>query len=637
MSLDGAGSWRLDGNMRHGPSRSGVPSWASSAPWTGPSPLGPALPLVLALLCACGAGTPEGEVPLPALGSTPEAGAKFAALARTWTFGSRDQRQKLDGDLSRFEQRYPEDGLVLRSLLYRAWNALERGDLALTRQLVRRPLNGPPGVTRDQATLLLGAAERRDGHPREAIAKLEPLLDKLIDPVATALLDEELVMAALGAGERQKALRYMALWLRETDRGGRAETAAKIEALLANLSATDLRAALEPAPGDPQEPLAEDMQRLLVDRLAALAEAASDDVLARALLDRWGQLLGERGEDIARLATDTARARVTPGTIGLVMALGSAELRHRSVEVAAGMAFGLGIPGSGARLVSRDGHATAADVASAVGELVADGAAVIVAGIDPALLAPTAALAQSEALPMILLTAPTDLVVEHNPYVFVLGEAPDRTAGLLLERLSAGGARRPAWFGAPEPDSAAPPGEAVAGDPEWPCSEGIELGKLRAARSDVLLLRDGARCAGSVAAAALTLRIELGVGLGVTGWEAERPASATRLAAGIFPVDDPPNEPRLRAWLAAGRRAPSWWAALGRDAAVLSWAAVRELGPRSTDDPNEVAARHKAAAKGLAKASEELWTTDERGFGASRTMVRAVTVHAAGGGSRVHR
>jgi hypothetical protein len=72
---------------------------------------------------------------------------------------------------------------------------------------------------------------------------------------------------------------------------------------------------------------------------------------------------------------------------------------------------------------------------------------------------------------------------------------------------------------------------------------------------------------------------------------------------------------------------PGWWTALGRDAAVLAAAAVTALPRDTTTETAEIARRRKLVRKALADARVSLWTSDEHGFDAARTLPR--TIHVA--------
>jgi hypothetical protein len=310
------------------------------------------------------------------------------------------------------------------------------------------------------------------------------------------------------------------------------------------------------------------------------------------------------------------------------------------------MAFGLGMPGSGARLVSRDGGSSDAETLTALRDLAADGAAVIVAGLDQQSMASTVEFAVSEQLPVILLSDGAEGDLRTSSYLLRLGEPRSASAKLLVAALSQGGAKRIVGFGA-EPAPAGgteaaggppAPADAVGDDAvgtvgELSCPAQLDVERLRSLRADGLLVRDGAACGFELLQHARAVRASLAVGLGVPQLAGRLPTSAHVLSAGVFPVD--PNAPdrALDKWLATGRGSPSWWTALGRDAAVLGWKAVQRLEGAATEDPKLVRARRAEAATGLAAASAELWTSSSRGFGPDGRVRRTVVVRRGAGGS----
>ena len=72
------------------------------------------------------------------------------------------------------------------------------------------------------------------------------------------------------------------------------------------------------------------------------------------------------------------------------------------------------------------------------------------------------------------------------------------------------------------------------------------------------------------------------------------------------------------------RPLPSWWMALGRDAAVLAGSAVKNLADAMSDA--EVRARRVEATAALVAAHAELWTSADKSFDAARQLPRAVTI-----------
>jgi hypothetical protein len=584
---------------------------------------------LLVALAACGGPEERVETPAPTLGSSAEAEHQMRGIMRRWALGQDLDRQRLDRQLARFVQRFPNDDLVRLALTLRAWNALERGEIDRARALANgagqpaslSPLLGPAGTTRDLATLVIGAADRRAGNSKSAVTRLAPLLHKMVDDYATALLDEELVQAAVGAKSWVPAVRYMEAWLREAVPGSERQVAERIQSMLGVVPSPELLEALrERAAETPGDESAPTVARLVAQELATRAVQSSDIELARVLVARYQALLGVQGDAVARLAVDTRSGRVEAGTVGLLVSLRSPALRRRSAEVMAGMAFGLGIPGSTARLVSRDGGDTVESVRRALGELAAEGAAVVVAGVDPGHSGPAAEYARKAALPVLLLTPQPDADDEPSPFVLLVGEDARRTSGLLAAELGKG-AEHVAAFGEPTGDDRI--------TPSFGCDPAPELAELKAAAIDGIVIRDGASCGPEVLALADDLRARVAVGLGAASLGAV-PAGALRLGAGVFPVDVAHADPRLRSWLEAGRGAPGWWHALGRDSAVLAWQGVQHVLEAAGGDERAVRSRRIEATSALAAAEVELWTTAARGFGGSQRIERAVEVRGGG-------
>src|SRR5690606_16259870 len=150
-------------------------------------------------------------------------------------------------------------------------------------------------------------------------------------------------------------------------------------------------------------------------------------------------LLGRYGEAAARLAVDTTRGRVSPNTVGVLLALGKPALRRRSTDVVAGMTLGLELPGSAARLVTRDAGSDPEQVRRALAELAREGAAVVVAGVDAEHSLEAAGYARDNALPVILLTPDPEGLGKTSPFVFELGQDPSSTSGALVASLRTSG------------------------------------------------------------------------------------------------------------------------------------------------------------------------------------------------------
>jgi len=422
-------------------------------------------------------------------------------------------------------------------------------------------------------------------------------------------------------------VQFMQVWLREAGTGGRREASERIMELLSAVPTDELLDKIIFRSQLPDKHAGYVLAELIAGHVADRAVANGDAVLAKRLLTKYGSLLGERGEEVARLAAAVTRGRVLARTVGLLVALRGPEVVRRSADVVTGMAHGLGVPGSGARLVTRfatvgGGVETEASIRTALAALAADGAAVIVAGIDPRHSVLAAEFAASQSLPVILLSSAAGFDEQGSPHVFMLGEDPSRTAGALSAALREGGSRVIVGLGGPQ----------RAGGADDSLGVGLERGciplpatqELMAERVDAMLVYDGAACDEKAVELARQIGAPIAIGLGVPQLGLEVLPRKLRLSSGVFPVQDPPD-PRLDDWHAGGRDAPSWWLALGRDAAVLAWDAVENLKKIATEESAVVASRVEATAR-LSTARQSLWTTDARGFDESKRVRRDVTV-----------
>lgn len=584
--------------------------------------------LLFVLLGGCGADGERAEVPAATLGSSTKAEEIFRPLVRQWALGTKAERQALDAKLTSFARRFEGDDLVRFALVLRAFNALERGELELADNLVkgggrgalRSPLYGPAGTTRDLATLVAGAVERRRGQPHQALTRLRPLLHKMLDDFATNILDEELVHAALGAHLWLDAVLFLEVWLQEAQPGSEQYVAERVTELLAKIPKEQLLEALEQRSvegriGDG------DLAREIAQQLATIAVGSRDIGLARRLVDNYKALLGSYGEAVARLAVDTTRGKISARTVGVLLSLRTNAMRRRSADVTAGLAYGLRTQNKDARLVSRHATAEPSDVIRAMSELAGEGAALIIAGVDPMHSEAAARYAADNTLPIILLTPdPTDMG-GLSSFIFLLGAEPSQSTKLLVDAMRRDGVKVVAGYG--EATSAVE-GSAGVGVVR-PCGGGATAAELEGERVDGIVAYDGAYCGEELYDVASAVRAKIGVGLGAVGMY-PAPKSAYVLRAGVYPFDGNVRDARLSVWTGEGRLPPSWWSALARDAAVLAYEAVENLEDTGAEDESGVRARRQQAAVALAQARATLWTTESRGFVGSQRVKRKIEV-----------
>jgi hypothetical protein len=483
------------------------------------------------------------------------------------------------------------------------------------------------GTTRDLAQTIEGAVLRRQGKPEDALAKLMPIVSKLIDGYARRLLNEEVVAAALAARRWDTAVDLMSVWLREADEDARDLVRGRIEQRLQQVPSDKLNAILDRklALGTVDLPQNEtDIRRLLARQLAAVARERKDVRLAQDLMAKSGAMLGEQGDAVAQLAAGAGRARVEAPTVGLLLSMRTDAARRRGAEVAAGVMQGLGLPSSSARLASRDDGGTLEAIPDALAGLTAEGAAVIIGGLDEDDATEMATFAESNQIAVVLLTPPRQ-PVKPSGFVFVAGAARDAVQNALVSGLVAYGASRIALVTEPPstdaPTTISPPALNPSVMTTKFCGEPIDLGAWKTEGVNAVVVDGGPECVRSVGAATAGIAVRLAFGLDAIGMTL--PAGSLVPAAGKFPIVAPAtNEAWLEGWRRFRSTPPTFWSGLGRDAGVLAWAGVQALPVKGTEDPKEVMARRGAARDTLALATAELWTTEATSFGGARVLPR---------------
>ena len=335
--------------------------------------------VLVGLALVVGAAAPLGcsssktaRTPRAMLSGSVQAEFDFHAMVKEWARGDAKARIAMESRLIRFQEQFPDDELVRAADALLAWIELERGDLDAAEVHAFRIQIAGPGEVSDIARVVQGSAVRRKGRPDEGLALLAPLEGKVIDGWSRELLNEELTTTAIAAKKWRRAVHYTAVWLREAEPDQHDLVRARIIEALKVTPPAEIARGLESGHrlaelGLPDAEL--EVRTLYAQRLAQVAKERHDAVLAQKLLGSSGALLGEHGDSIAALASGQGKARVEPRTVGLLLSLRSEETRRRGVDLAAGVAFGLGLPGLAAHLVSRD------DGASIRGRRASDGRA----------------------------------------------------------------------------------------------------------------------------------------------------------------------------------------------------------------------------------------------------------------------
>ncbi len=615
--------------------------------------------VAVALACAffaCGRGG-GGDRPVAPLASTTFSANLFDAIREAWNDPTQSGRDRLRRMLRQFLAAYPNDGLAPLARLYLVLSLMEAPvDWNQAEQLLSAISEPPAGTARDLYLIAKARLLRHEGRPEEAYDLLRPLVGKMVDTVARAMLAEEVTRAAIEAHHDYEAIAYLDAWLRGASDEERDAVRGKAQKIVFDLPESVLMNALTAMrTGGGSHGYGTEIQKLLAGRLADLAIAKGDPSLARWLVDQDGgapAVGGDAGIALGELATSRRGiGNVTGRTIGLLLPTGSAELRDEAADVARGVAWALELPrsdpsaGDGTRLVTRDDTGDPDRVVDGLEELAGEGASIIVTGLDGALADRALDWCDRSHVAVVTLAAPATR--KPAAFGFVAGEPPaDEVAAMVAvivaQRGSAvkvapvveGDAAKlftqgydthgvPVLLAPVECDVEA----AHAGEPRFPVAA-WEHGGARA-----WLIDGSAECARDVFH---DVGADAKGGLFVVGLEGaavqERPAGARLLvaSAGIVPAPaSPSGDPReadiaaLRARL-GGR--PNFWMALGRDAAALARKALAHQPTDTVTSQAEIARRREAARDALASARVPLWTSDAQGFSSSHVLERAVRV-----------
>lgn len=587
----------------------------------------------LCCLCALGASgcsRAHGDAGRPesALADTPDAQAEFRVLRRAWFAGSSAEQLRLEPALRRYVARFPADpeSDLVRILL--AFDALGRGDAAEARTLLEA-LRKQPGAVHDFARVAQAALALHQGKSEAAWAMLEPLRGKIVDIDERRVFAELCLRAAMAAGHYDSALDAAETLLSEAapDAEPRLESllrdqfrAAPKAVLVASLARLD---GTTYDPGAPTQGRTR-LRKILREWLVTIAVHEKDVALARSLLDRAPSSLrtSEAGAALVGIAGGGASLPLISGrSLGLVLSLGSAELRRRSANLSAGLARGLGSGDSktgseAVHLLAEDDHGTALGTGEALRDLAAQGAALLVAGVEGPAADAAADFAEKNEIAVLLVQPPTNTHALRQ-HVFVLGESALSEQAILEAELSRRGVSQVKPIGRlGEPCDTLGNGNGSGRFPvqEWR-REGV----------GALLVFGPAKCADDVVSelrrAAFAPLLALGLEAAEYLQAAEVPRGAFAVGAGRFPGALPRDSERNPALPAI-----DWYEALGHDAALLARAALSDFPDTRVDDARIVRELRARAERAVGSAEAELWTSDFRGFSREHALPRTLAL-----------
>jgi ABC-type branched-subunit amino acid transport system substrate-binding protein len=291
-----------------------------------------------------------------------------------------------------------------------AWREANRSDAAaraLGTLLTEHPLY-PRAV---EAKYLLALVELDLGRPRDALATLGPLHDKLPEPLR-AEAAARAADAALAAGADADAVRWLAVLVRTSPPEGRPEALRRAADAVDRLPFLDVAKLREELPQDSpvQEALAMKLARIHLH----LRDYARAQEAAREVFLRWPD--GPYAADAKAIVERISRLTfVRPNVLGVAVPLSGPYKRWGDAIL---QGVGLALEGSPVRLAVRDTRGEPDGAAAALEALaLEEGAILVVGGVTNAEAERAAAAAEELQLPFVSLSK-QDGLTQAGPHVF---------------------------------------------------------------------------------------------------------------------------------------------------------------------------------------------------------------------------
>jgi hypothetical protein len=562
----------------------------------------------------CGAGQ-EAHQPTPSLSETRDAQAAFRTIVQRWFEEDEPRRALLQPALERFLVRYPDDPRAANVRVLLAWSAIVRGDQAQAKRLIAEARASDSPAVRDFAEVAAARLALARQQPDVALAKLNALEGKLVDPAERLICSELHLQAALASRRFGEALIALASYLAAApaDLGDRARARAQaainslpesaLEGSLAELDERARRGALSP----PDVWL----RRVVRERLIRQAVEHKDAGLARRLLDSHPGLARRNDLSVELLqlaATAGAATESQVAFVGLALEIGDPDAERRSASVARGLADALSTSLPGKSSLPIVVKASDADhVGEVLTQLAGAGALALVAGASDTSAEQAATWAVSGSAPVLLMRDTPDLVISELS--FVLGTSDMDQLDAIKKELERRNLSKWMRVGAGGFDCRSASGKAGLG--RFPVKEWKQEGV------DAVAVLGPRNCALEVYAEAREQGFAPLLAIGLEGAEILPSVSGRRftLGAGKFPsfkagVDVPPD----------------FYEALGRDAGSMVRLAWARLGGMGADKNDKLRARLPDA---LAEVTTPLETSETTGFLGKRRLLRRLTIREA--------
>jgi hypothetical protein len=366
-------------------------------------------------------------------------------------------------------------------------------------------------------------------------------------------------------------------------------------------------------------------------RLVRTALANRDPELARRLVESTPVRFGRdesRESLVALAATGLGSARVAGRSVGLVLDVSDDVARRRSAEVIEGVTRALGLPAAAldprsVHLVTHDATSEG-EVEGALRSLAGDGASVLVAGVTEKAASIASLFAERAQVPVMVVSRPPG-GASGLRFTFIVGAAPSEEASAVYAALAAAHATSVFRVG---PGGAPCESTFVAGATRFP----VDVWKRAAV--DALVLAGDAECARDAAAEVAQRGLAPLFVLGLESADAAELIAGKKLlvSAGRFPFGAAPMTKDEQAYVERWGEAPSWFEALGHDAASLATCVLADFPLDRVDDKGAVVGLHWRARGKLLNTEAALWTTSARGFAGANVLARRIATVPPGDG-----
>ncbi len=595
--------------------------------------------LWLAMIVSACAGGNASERPMATLSASPEAGSAFAELSDAFAHDAHDAA--LAQRFEDFVRKYPRDRVTPLVRLHLGHVLLDMKDTEGARRelgLVKEPT---AGTAHDFWLALSGRLLRLDKKSDDALVMLQPLVGTVVDTPLRTILLEEVAVASIDARRSLEAVAYLDGWLRSVPAHAHKEAHDRVSEQLQRVEPSVLQQTLEAMQGEGAGGYSPELQRLVAESLAKHALDVQDTHLAQRLIDSSlaKYLTGSAvGQELRDLATSLRGAHtVVAHTIGIVLPTDTPELRDAAADAARGAAFALGLPRAqgeddATRLVthadSSSSVAGAGSLDASLEELAGAGSAVVLAGFDQTTAERACRWAEQNALTVITLAAP---ITPGQRFCFVAGEARQTSLALLvteLEKRAKSHAKVASVMGASaEAALAQTKSTALELLAPFRCEPPYSRSRIPLSDWATQGVHDFIVSAPSGCVRTILPALARGsdVGLALEATSADEAAHVVPSGVRAFAVV-PVASPQFDEYKQKLGAKPSYWTAIGRDAALLAHVAEVDLPVDRTTSSGEIARRRESARAALLTAKATLWTTDATGFAQDHKLPRTLHI-----------